>query len=246
MDIRQYLDSTYLKTEEQANLTREENTHVVRRTVQEAIEHGFKLVMIRPEHVVMARTMIDQANSQLALGTVIDFPAGTSALEQKVLEAQKAIADGADELDFVCNYEAYKAGNSELVKQEIEVCTRLALDHLKIAKWIIEVAALDVRQITMLSALIKNVVLTHFPEQYQSVFVKSSTGFYVTPDGSPNGATLTTIIAMLENAAPLPVKAAGGVRTFEEAVEMINLGVKRIGTSAALTIAGGGKSSNPY
>jgi deoxyribose-phosphate aldolase len=69
--------------------------------------------------------------------------------------------------------------------------------------------------------------------------VKSSTGFYKTENNQPNGATVPSIILMLENTSPLPVKAAGGVRTYDEAVEMIRLGVKRIGTSAAKTIANG-------
>jgi deoxyribose-phosphate aldolase len=62
----------------------------------------------------------------------------------------------------------------------------------------------------------------------------------------PNGATKETIILMLENASPLPVKAAGGVRTRDEAIEMIRLGVKRIGTSAAKSIANDGLSQSDY
>jgi deoxyribose-phosphate aldolase len=109
------------------------------------------------------------------------------------------------------------------------------------------VAALDDKQIVQLSALIKNVVVSNFKqESYQSVFVKSSTGFYKMENGEPNGATVPSIIMMLENAAPLPVKAAGGVRTYEEAVEMIRLGVKRIGTSGAKAIANGQNSQIDY
>jgi deoxyribose-phosphate aldolase len=84
-----------------------------------------------------------------------------------------------------------------------------------------------------LTALIKNVVISNLGRNFASVFVKSSTGFYKTENKLPNGATIPSIILMLENATPLPVKAAGGVRTYDEAVEMIKLGVKRIGTSGA-------------
>ena len=83
-------------------------------------------------------------------------------------------------------------------------------------------------------------------KEYEKVFVKSSTGFYKTPEGMPNGATVPTIKLMLENSFPLPVKAAGGVRTYEEAVEMIQLGVKRIGTSAAKAIVTGEISNSDY
>ena len=70
--------------------------------------------------------------------------------------------------------------------------------------------------------------------------------FYKTENNLPNGATIPAITMMLENASPLPVKAAGGVRTYEEAVAMVQLGVKRIGTSGAKMIANGQKSNNEY
>ncbi|MBZ4036821.1 deoxyribose-phosphate aldolase [Flavobacterium sp. 17A] len=247
MDIKQYLDSTYLKTASQAGVSEEDNIVMVRNTINEAIEEEFKLVMIRPEYVSMAKEMIVKANSLLLVGTVIDFPEGKSNLEAKIKEANEAIANGADDLDFVCNYEAFKNGEIDLVKQEILIGTQIGLAHNKTVKWIIEVAALTDKEIIQLSALIKNVVISHFDEEdFASVFVKSSTGFYKTENGLPNGATIRTTIIMLENASPLPVKAAGGVRSFEEAVEMIDLGVQRIGTSAAKIISNGQISPNQY
>lgn len=247
MDIKKYLDATYLKTAVQAGLSPEENREIVREAIAEAIAHKFKLVMIRPDMVVMARQMINAAKSDVTIGTVIDFPDGAGSLEEKLAEAKQAIEDGADDLDFVVNYEAFKAGDITLVKQQVLECTRLGLEKGKIVKWIIEIAALSEHQIVQLCALIKNVVLSHFDESYyEKVFVKSSTGFYPTAAGIPNGATVPAIKLMLENSFPLPVKAAGGVRTYEEAVEMIALGVKRIGTSSAAAIAGGGSSSGGY
>ncbi|WP_304200273.1 deoxyribose-phosphate aldolase [Flavobacterium alvei] len=247
MNIKQYLDSTYLKTPSQAGLNEAENTVIVKEFIQEAIDENFKLIMIRPNMVALASQMISQANSAVQIGTVISFPEGTAAIEAKLAEATQAIYDGADDLDFVCNYEAFKAGNVDLVKEEILKGTQLGLAHNKVVKWIIEVAALTDKQIMQLSALIKNVVITNFKEEnYASVFVKSSTGFYKTENNLPNGATVPAIIIMLENASPLPVKAAGGVRTYEEAVEMIRLGVKRIGTSGAIAIANGQKASGEY
>lgn len=247
MNVKQYLDSTYLKTASQAGLSEAENTIVVKNAIQEAIDEGFKLIMIRPEHVVLAKEMILKANSVLLVGTVIDFPEGKENLETKIKEANKAIEDGADDLDFVCNYEAFKNGETDLVKQEILIGTQIGLANNKTVKWIIEVAALNDKEIIQLSALIKNVVISHFNEEdFASVFVKSSTGFYQTQDNLPNGATVPTIIIMLENASPLSVKAAGGVRSYEDAIEMIRLGVKRIGTSAAKAIANGENTTNQY
>jgi deoxyribose-phosphate aldolase len=121
------------------------------------------------------------------------------------------------------------------------------LAHNKIVKWIIETAALDSAQIIQISALIKNVVMRNFKEEsYSSVFVKSSTGFYKTQNNAPNGATFPAIIMMIENASPLSVKASGGVKTYDDAVRMIELGVKRIGTSSAKAIANDEKATDGY
>ncbi|WP_268848770.1 deoxyribose-phosphate aldolase [Flavobacterium aestivum] len=247
MNIKTYLDSTYLKTAEQAGLSESENEIVVKGFIQEAIDEDFKLIMIRPNMVALARKIISNANSRVQVGTVIDFPDGKSSIEAKLNEAIQCIQNGADELDFVCNYEAFIRGDETLVKEEILKGTQLGLEHNKIVKWIIEVAALDDLQIAKLSALIKNVVIANFKEEaYEAVFVKSSTGFYKTVNNLPNGATVSSIKIMLENASPLPVKAAGGVRTYDEAVRMIQLGVKRIGTSGAKAIANGQASSSQY
>jgi deoxyribose-phosphate aldolase len=247
MNIKQYLDSTYLKTPSQAGLSDAENEIIVKEFIQEAIDENFKLIMIRPNMVTLAKKMITEANSPVDIGTVIDFPEGKAGLVAKLAEATQAIQDGADDLDFVCNYEAFKAGNVDLVKEEILKCTQLGLANTKVVKWIIEVAALTDEQIIKFSALIKNIVITNFKEEnYSSVFVKSSTGFFKTDNNLPNGATVPAIIIMLENSNPLPVKAAGGVRTYEEAVEMIRLGVKRIGTSGAKAISNGQKTEGGY
>jgi deoxyribose-phosphate aldolase len=247
MDIKCYLDSTYLKTAEQAGLSESENEIVAKVFIQEAIEEDFKLIMLRPNRIALAREMIFNANSKVQVGTVIDFPEGKSSIADKLEEALQCIENGVDELDFVCNYVAFKKGDVTLVKEEILKGTQLGLEHHKIVKWIIEVAALSNLQIAELSALIKNVVVANFKEEkYESVFVKSSTGFYKTENNLLNGATVFSIKIMLENASPLPVKAAGGVRTYDEAVEMIQLGVKRIGTSGAKAIANGQGSSSQY
>jgi deoxyribose-phosphate aldolase len=247
MNIKNHLDSTYLKTAKQANLSEDDNQEIVIKTIQEAIQEEFKLVMIRPENVVLAKKMIIEAKSKVAIGTVIDFPKGNSETEIKLAEAKKAIENGADELDFVCNYKAFKKGEITLVKKEIFECTKLGLNNNKNVKWIIEVAALNNHQIIQLSTLIKNVVISNFKdENYSSVFVKSSTGFYKTKKNTPNGATIESIIMMLENASPLSIKASGGINNKDQAEQYIRLGVKRIGTSSAKEIANGSTSNNLY
>jgi deoxyribose-phosphate aldolase len=247
MDIKKYLDSTYLKTADQAGLDEKDNVKVVTGFIQEAIDEHFKLIMIRPDMVSLARQMVSDASSNLQIGTVIDFPTGNSTIADKLFEAKKAIQDGADDLDYVCNYEAFKNGDINLVKEGVLKGTQLGIKNNKVVKWIIEVAALNDKEIVQLTALIKNIVVSNFDEKYfVSVFVKSSTGFYKTENNLPNGATIPSIMLMLENATPLPVKAAGGVRTYDEAVAMIKLGVKRIGTSGAKAIANGGDTDIGY
>jgi deoxyribose-phosphate aldolase len=247
MNITSYLDSTYLKTAKQAKVSEKENTLLVQNFVQEAMDEKFKLVMIRPDKVALAKKLIESQNSKVLVGTVIGFPEGTNTIEEKLSEAKQAINDGADELDFVVNFEAFKSGEINLVKEEVFQGTQFALQHNKTVKWIIEIAALNGAQIIQLTSLIKNIVVANFKEsEFENVFVKSSTGFYETLDGLPNGATFPAIIAMLENAFPLPVKASGGIKTKEEALEMIKLGVKRIGTSSAKAISDGVETLGSY
>lgn len=241
------MDSTYLKTAEQAGLSEVENSKIVAELIDEAIKEDFKLAMIRPNQVKMGRKMVDDANSKVAIGTVIDFPEGNRGLEAKLKEAEQAVKDGVDELDYVIDYTAFKAGKIDQVKNEVAECTAFGLNAGKVVKWIIETAALTDTEIVQITALIKNVVLSKFAEKdYSKVFVKSSTGFYKTEDGKPNGATIPVIVLMLENAGPLPVKASGGVRDRETALKMIELGVKRIGTSSAKVIVEGSGQGNAY
>lgn len=246
-NINQFLESTYLKTPEQAGISTEETQKAVKDLIYEAIQNKFKLVMIRPNFVSMAKEIILELDSYSVVGTVIGFHEGTYSTEEKLIETIKAIEDGVDELDFVANYEAFKQGKINLVKSEIFKCTKVALEHNKVAKWIIEIAALTDEEIIGITQLIRDVVLENFGEEKaHKVFVKSSTGFYKTEGGKPNGATFEGMALIIEHAKPLPTKAAGGVKSFKDAIKMIEMGVKRIGTSSALLIASGSSSDNTY
>ncbi len=247
MQLNKYLDSTYLKTAEQAGISQEETKQKVIDLVNEAIKYDFILVMIRPQFVKLARKIIDEAKANVQVGTVIGFHEGTLPLDEKLKEAKQAIKDGVDELDYVVNFEAYKKGNIDLVKNEILEGTKLGLENDKKVKWIIEVAALDDNQIVGLSKLIKDVVLENFDHsKAKDVFVKSSTGFYKPTNGKPAGATFEAMRLIVENAKPLSVKAAGGVKTAEDAKKMIEMGVDRIGTSSAYKIFSGQKNNTSY
>lgn len=246
MKINTYLDSTYLKTPAQSGLTEEQTLKTVMALADEADAHNIFAVMIRPDYVKEVKNYLHELKSEVKVGTVIGFHEGNYSPEEKLTEAQQAINDGADELDFVINYDAYKQGDYQLIEKEVFECTKLCLDHGKIAKWIIEIAALTDEQIADFTKRISTIVEEKFPGKEDKVFVKSSTGFYKTEDGKPNGATVAGIKIMKANSGKLPVKAAGGVRSHDEAVEMINLGVTRIGTSSALALLKGDQPDSVY
>ncbi len=238
-NIKEYLDSTYLKTADQAGVSEDENQKITQDLVQQAIAQKYKLAMILPQYVAISRNMLYDAKSDVLLGTVIDFPDGKSILEDKLMQAATAILDGADELDFVVNYNAFRFGDLDLVKEEILECSRICLVNNKTVKWIIETAALNNEEIASITKLIRDIIVKNFEEKdFQSVFVKSSTGFFKTENDLPNGATAQAISIMIASATPLQVKASGGIKTKEQAMEMINLGVQRIGTSSAAIISG--------
>lgn len=237
MDINQYLDATYLKTPHQAGISEEENLQNVTILLNEAVHFGYKLVMIRSNYIPFAKDFLKQHQCNSLIGTVIGFHEGTYSLNSKLVEAENAIDLGADELDFVINYEAFRKGNINLIKEEVLQGTKVCLENQKVVKWIIEVAALTTDEICAISKLIKEIVLENFGmEAAKMVFVKSSTGFFKTEHNLPNGATFETMKLMIENAKPLQIKAAGGVRDYETAVKMIALGVDRIGTSSSKEI----------
>jgi deoxyribose-phosphate aldolase len=247
MNIAHYLDSTYLKTPAQSGLSEEETLQKDIELAQEAIDNGIYAVMIRPDYVSEIKEYLRKKNSEVVVGTVIGFHEGTYTIEEKLAEAEKAIADGADELDFVINYTAYLNGNPDLVREEFIKGTALCMQHGKIAKWIIEIAALTDNQIAEITKNISDWAEANFDEsQLPKIFVKSSTGFYETENGKPNGATFEGIRMMLDNAGKLPVKAAGGVKTPQDAEKMISLGVKRIGTSSALALIKNKSSEEGY
>jgi len=246
MKINEHLDSTYLKTAIQAGISEEETKSKVISLVKEAIETNFVLVMIRPKFVSLAKKMILEAKSNLTIGTVIGFHEGTLPISKKLITAKQAIDDGVDDLDYVINFEAFIEGDIELVKDEVLKGTEIGLHHHKIVKWIIEVAALNDQQIVAISKLIRDVVLANFDtEKAKKVYVKSSTGFYKPTNGKPAGATFEAMQLIVANCKPLAAKAAGGVKSYDDAVKMIAMGVDRIGTSSALKIFQG-KNTKGY
>ena len=242
-----YMDSTYLKTPEQAGIGEEETDVIVFDKIKDAIEHNMKLVMIRPEYVKIAHEFIKGKGANVLVGTVIGFPNGDNSLGEKLDEAIQAIEDGVDALDFVVDYKAFKNGELDTIRYEVSEGTVIGVDAGKSVKWIIESAALTSEQIAELTKLISEIVIQSVGvEKAKNVFVKTSTGFFTPEDGSPGGATIDAVSIMSQNAGPLKVKASGGIYSKDDVLNMVNAGASRIGTSAAKEIMLGKETNKDY
>ncbi len=231
MQLTDYLESTYLKTSNEACLSESENLEFIQKTIQDAIKYKFKLVMLRLSHLSLANKLIKNSKSSLLLGTVIDFPLGDNSTEYKITEAEEAINIGVDELDFVCDYNAFKRGAYDKFDNDIILCTKLVLSHNKTIKWIIETGALSKKEIRSVSIRIDKIATNNFSNSYSKIFIKTSTGYY-----TGAGATIKDVKIIKSAAAKLQCKASGGISNLEQCLQMINAGANRIGTSKAKEI----------
>jgi deoxyribose-phosphate aldolase len=160
--------------------------------------------------------------SGVAVGTVIGFPHGGTTTEVKVFEAEQALRDGATELDMVINIGALRSGRDAYVKDEIAAVVEPAHAAGAIVKVILENAYLDDDQ---------KVRACKLAEAAGADFVKTSTGF------APTGATHEDLVLMRRSVSPrIGVKAAGGVRTLDGLLAVMELGVTRIGATQTAVI----------
>ena len=173
--INSYIDSTYLKTADEAELTELENKKIVFSVIEEAMLARFACVMIRPIFVLDA---VQKIRLDLKVGTVIDFPLGGSDTIKKIDEAKYVIQNGAHDIDFVSDYNAFKRGDLEKFNRDILEGTKLCLDNKRIVKWIIETGALSKDEIRRISKHISNLIETNFSKSLDSIFIKTSTGYY--------------------------------------------------------------------
>jgi deoxyribose-phosphate aldolase len=204
---------------EHTNLNPTLTDRSVDQLVAEARAHSFLGVCVPPFWVKRAQREISTAN--ILLITVAGFPLGYSMTETKLDEIKRAIDNGADEIDVVLNISAFKTG-IPWTKIEIAKCSKLVHDHQKILKVIIETAYLSDSEIRNACKLCSDSGVD---------FVKTSTGF------APSGAKVEHIKLMRE-CLPLDVgiKASGGIKTRVQAIELIEAGADRIGTSSGISI----------
>jgi len=189
----------------------------------EARKHNFASVCVNPTWVSLCAQLLQ--GSRVKVCTVIGFPLGATAPEVKAFEAQNAIEHGATEIDMVINIGALKARDLDLVAKDIRGVVNVAHSRGHIDKVILETALLSDEEKTIASLLSK---------EAGADFVKTSTGF------ASGGATVHDVALMRKVVGPqMGVKASGGVRTYEDAENMIKAGATRIGASAGVKIIQG-------
>lgn len=185
-----------------------------------AAEYDVASVCVRPADVARAKAILD--GTDVAVGTVIGFPHGNHLTATKVFEAERALADGATELDMVIQIGALKSGRDADVQADIAAVVAVAHRAGAIVKVIFENAYLTDDE---------KIRACHLTEAAGADFVKTSTGF------APGGATHDDLRLMRANTSPhTQVKAAGGVRTLDALLDVMALGTTRIGATATKAI----------
>jgi deoxyribose-phosphate aldolase len=187
----------------------------------EAKKYKFCSVCVNPTNVKQAASLL--RGTSVKVCAVVGFPLGAAAPEIKALEARKAIREGANEIDMVINIGALKAKDEALVLRDIRAVVEACKDGRALSKVIFENALLtDDEKIKACALCMKA----------GADYVKTSTGF------ASGGATPEDVALMAKQVAPkkLGVKAAGGIRTYDDAVKMIQAGATRIGASASVKI----------
>jgi deoxyribose-phosphate aldolase len=204
---------------EHTNLSPTLTISAIDQLVDEAREFGFVGICVPPFWVKRAQREI--GTDKILLVTVAGFPLGYSMTETKLDEIKRAIDNGADEIDVVWNISSFKTG-LPWTKIEIAKCSKLVHDHQKILKVIIETAYLSDAEVAEASKLCADA---------GADFVKTSTGF------APSGAKVDHIKIMRSAvAATVGIKASGGIKTYEQAVQLIEAGADRLGTSSGKII----------
>ncbi len=226
--LARMIDHTALKAD-----TTEE---IVRTLAAEASQFCFASVCINPCYVRLSAELL--RGTPVAICTVIGFPLGASSTAVKAKEAEMAIRDGATEVDMVINVGMLKSGRYDYVEEDIRAVvaeSRAAMagpNRMVITKVILETALLTDEEKVIASVLAQNA---------GADFVKTSTGF------STAGATLSDVSLMRRAVGPtMGIKASGGVRTREDAENMIAHGATRIGASASVAIVQGLQGSSDY
>lgn len=215
MDIASFIDHTILRPD----CTKGD----IKRICLEAIEHNFCSVCVPPYYVGTAVRILEDKPVKVA--TVIGFPMGYSPTPAKVEEMKKAMDEGVDELDVVINICAVKNKDWNFLRNDIYTMTTAAHLKGKVVKVIIETGLLTEEEITKVCELCLEI---------KPDFVKTSTGY------NGEGASVYSVRLLKKLLGKsIRIKASGGIRDQEMALQMIEAGAKRIGTSSGIKIVSG-------
>lgn len=210
MNLSKYIDHTNLKP----GATKSD----IEKLCQEAKLNGFASVCVNPCNVALAKELLK--NSDCLVCTVIGFPLGQNSTEIKIAETKKALADGCDEFDMVINVGALKENRLDYVKHEISEVVKAA--NGKTVKVIIETGLLSDDEKATATKLVCSA---------NAHFVKTCTGV------SQGIATVNDVKLLKENlSGNTKIKASAGIKTRELALQLIEAGASRIGTSAGVEI----------
>ncbi|MBI2026582.1 MAG: deoxyribose-phosphate aldolase [Deltaproteobacteria bacterium] len=209
-DLAPFIDHTLLKPD----ATHEE----LKNLCQEAIQYSFATVCVNSSNIALVKSYLK--DSSVKPIAVVGFPLGACSTSAKVFEAQEALAQGACEIDMVMNIGALKSKDYLKVFQDIE---EVVVGCKKIpVKVILETSSLDNNEKSIACALSK---------MAGAAFVKTSTGF------GGGGATVEDIRLMRKIVGPdMGVKASGGIKNFEDAVQLIEAGANRLGSSKSVSL----------
>ncbi len=220
-ELAGYIDHTLLKPEAVESQFEQ--------LCNEAIVYKFKSVCVNSSWVPFVAKKLRGTGIQIC--SVIGFPLGGMDTRSKAFEARSAIASGATELDMVINVGALKSGNLKLVEEDIRAIKR-ACRSTTILKVILETGLLTEAE---------KIIACEIAKKADADFVKTSTGF------AGSGATVQDIALMRRIVGPkMGVKASGGIKTFDQAVALINAGASRLGCGASVAIITGAESKGSY
>lgn len=208
-ELASYIDQSVLKPE----FTQEE----IRKYIQEGIDFGCKTVCINPASIGIAKELTTGTNTEICV--VCDFPFGLSATSSKCLQAEEICKEGIHELDIVANYGWIRSGMWSEVEADIKAVKDVCKKYNVVLKVIFETDALTLEQVAR---------ATEVAIAAGADFVKTSTGFFT--GGENKGATTEVIKVMMDTAAGrCKVKGSGGIRTREHFLELIDMGIDRMG-----------------
>ncbi len=220
MKLNQYIDHTLLK----ADATKDQLVKLC----AEAKEYEFASVCVNPSWVSICKEEL--AGSSVKVCTVIGFPLGATSTKAKAAETNFALEDGAGEFDMVINIGALKEHRDEYVLEDVKAVVAAAQG--KVVKVIIETCLLTEEEKIRACKLCVDA---------GAQFVKTSTGF------STAGATFADVKLMKDSVQDKAlVKAAGGVRSYDDLQKMIEAGADRIGTSSGVSLVQGQKAEGSY